>query len=111
MTYASKLGNEDGRIDWAKPAQVLHDQVRGLSPFPGAFFTADLGKGPERVKVMRTALAEGAGAPGTLLDREGTVACGGGAVRLVTVQRAGKGPLPALEFLRGARLEPGARLA
>jgi methionyl-tRNA formyltransferase len=111
VTYAAKITNEEARLDWTQPAGEVHNRVRGLSPFPGAFFSADLGKGPERVKVPRTALAQGSGPPGTLLDRDGTVACGDGAVRLLTVQRAGKGPLPAPDFLRGARLEPGARLA
>ena len=110
VTYAAKITNDEARLDWRRPAREVHNQVRGLSPFPGAFFTADLGKGPERVKVVRTALADGAGAPGTLLDRDGTVACADGALRLVTVQRAGKGPMPAADFLRGARLEPGALL-
>jgi methionyl-tRNA formyltransferase len=111
VTYAAKITNDDSRLDWSRPAREVHNHVRALSPFPGAFFTIDLGKGPERVKVARTALVQDAGAPGTLLDRDGTVACGDGAVRLLTVQRAGKGPMPAPDFLRGARLEPGARLA
>ena len=91
VTYAKKITNEEARIDWSRPAQDVHNHVRGLSPFPGAFFAADLGKGPERVKVLRTALTDGAGAPGTLLDDCGAVACGDGAVRLLQVQRAGKG--------------------
>ena len=111
ITYAAKITNDEARIEWPRPAREVHNRVRGLSPFPGAFFTADLGKGPERVKVRRTTLAVGSGPPGTLVDEAGTVACGEGAVHLLTVQRAGKGPLPAPEFLRGARLEPGARLA
>ncbi len=110
VTHAAKIRNEEARIDWRDGAKAVHDRVRGLSPFPGAFFEADLGKGPERVKVLRTARAEGSGAPGVLLDRAGTVACGEGAVRLVQVQRAGRGPVAAEEFLRGARLEPGASL-
>jgi methionyl-tRNA formyltransferase len=110
VTYARKIGNEDGRIDWAGPAGALHDRIRGLSPYPGAFFTADTGKGPERVKVLRSARIEGSGAPGTLLDAAGTVACGEGALRLVQVQPAGKQPMGADEFLRGRRLGPGARL-
>jgi methionyl-tRNA formyltransferase len=110
VTYARKITNEEARIDWSRPAQAVHDQVRGLSPFPGAFFMVDLGKGPERMKVLRTARAEGAGEPGRLLDAAGTVACGEGAVRLVQVQRAGRGVVKADEFLRGARLEPGVRL-
>jgi methionyl-tRNA formyltransferase len=111
VTYAHKLTNEDSRIDWARAASDVHNQVRGLSPFPGAFFTADFGKGPERVKVLRTALGEGSGAPGTLLDAAGTVACGEGALRLVQVQPAGKPAMGADAFLRGRRLGRGARLA
>ena len=110
VTYARKIANAEARIDWAQPARAVHDQVRGLSPFPGAFIEADLGKGPERVKVLRTALAEGSGLPGLLLDGHGTVACGQGAVRLVQVQRAGRSGMEAEPFLRGARFEPGTRL-
>src|SRR5829696_1885863 len=111
VTYARKITNEEARIAWGKPAGVVHNQVRGLSPFPGAFFEADLGKGPERVKVLRTALGDGAGLAGTLLDARGTVACGQGAVRLLQVQRAGKAPMDAEAFLRGVSLAPGAVLA
>jgi methionyl-tRNA formyltransferase len=111
VTYAHKLTNEEARIDWAKPAQAVHDQVRGLSPFPGAFFMADFGKGVERVKVLRTVRSDGSGEPGTLLDAVGTVACGEGAVRLLQVQPAGKQAMGTEEFLRGRRLAAGARLA
>jgi methionyl-tRNA formyltransferase len=110
VTYAKKITNEEARIDFSDDARTLHDRVRGLSPFPGAFFEADLGRGPERVKVLRAQAAEGEGAPGTLLDGEGTVACGSGALRLVQVQRAGRSAMGAGEFLRGARLQAGARL-
>jgi methionyl-tRNA formyltransferase len=88
----------------------VHDQVRGLSPFPGAFFMIDLGKGPERIKVLRTTRAEGSGLPGTLIDSEGTIACDEGAVRLVQVQRAGKAVTSGADFLRGVRLTSGAIL-
>jgi methionyl-tRNA formyltransferase len=111
VTYARKLTNEEARIDWSRPAKQVHDQVRGLSPFPGAFFTADCGKGPERVKVLRTSRAEGSGTPGRLLDGTGLVACGEGALRLVQVQRAGKAPVKAEDFLRGVRWQPGTALA
>jgi methionyl-tRNA formyltransferase len=111
VTYAHKLTNDDGRIDWTRPALAVHDHVRGLSPFPGAFFTADFGKGQERVKVLRATLGKGSGAPGTLLNADGTISCGDGAVRLLQVQRAGKGPVAFDEFLRGVRLGPGARFA
>jgi methionyl-tRNA formyltransferase len=110
VTYAHKIGNDEARIDWAGGAGAVHNQVRGLSPFPGAFFTADFGKGAERVKILRSARAEGSGQPGTLLDAHGTIACGDGAIRLVQVQRAGKAPVGAKDFLRGVRLTPGAVL-
>ena len=101
VTYARKLDNAETRIDWARPAGEVHNHIRGLSPFPGAWCLADFGKGPERVKVLRSTLAEGAGAPGAVLDDKLTVACGSGAVRLTQVQRAGKGAVTAAEFLRG----------
>jgi methionyl-tRNA formyltransferase len=110
VTYAHKITNEEARIDWGKPAGAVHNQVRGLSPFPGAFFMADFGKGPERTKVLRTEMVDGDGPPGALLDQRGTVACGAGAVRLVQVQRAGRPPVAAADFLRGARLPTGALL-
>jgi methionyl-tRNA formyltransferase len=110
-TYARKITNEEARIDWSRPASQIHDQVRGLSPFPGAFFEADLGRGPERLKVLRTRVAEGSGVAGTLLDRTGTIACGQGALRLIQVQRSGKAPISAEDFWRGVRVEPGHMLA
>jgi methionyl-tRNA formyltransferase len=110
VTYAAKLANAEGRLNWARPARQVHDLARGLSPFPGAFAEIDLGRGAERVKVLRTALAGGAAEPGTLLDGEGTVACAEGAIRLCQVQRAGGKPMSGADFLRGARLEPGSRI-
>ena len=110
-TYARKITNEEARIDWSRPASQIHDQVRGLSPFPGAFFEADLGRGPERLKVLRTRVAEGSGVAGTMLDRTGTIACGQGALRLIQVQRSGKAPISAEDFWRGVRVEPGHMLA
>lgn len=111
VVYAHKITNEEARLDWAEPAARLHDRIRGLSPFPGAFFLTDLGRGPERVKALRAQRAEGSGAPGTLLDASGLVACGEGALRLLRVQPAGKGAMEAADFLRGRRLEAGAPLA
>lgn len=107
VTYAHKIDKAECRIDWTRPATAVHDLIRGLSPFPGAFFEADLGSGTERVKVLRSRLADGAGPPGTLIAEPLTVACGSGAVALVEVQRAGKAPLGADAFRRGARLERG----
>lgn len=111
VVYAHKLTNEEGRIDWRRPASEIARHINGLSPFPGAFFEADLGKGAERVKVLRAERADGSGTPGTLLDAAATIACGEGTVRLVEVRRAGKGgTATGKEFLRGARLNPGTRL-
>jgi methionyl-tRNA formyltransferase len=108
--YAQKIDKAEARIDWRRPARALHDHVRGLAPFPGAFFEADLGHGVERVKVLRTQVEDGAGAPGTVLDDPGLVACGAGALRLLRVQRAGKGEMGIEEFLRGRKMARGAVL-
>jgi methionyl-tRNA formyltransferase len=101
VTYANKLDNAETRIDWSRPGPQVHNHIRGLSPFPGAWCLADFGKGPERVKVLRSTLAEGSGAPGAVIDDALAVACGSVAVRLTQVQRAGKGAVSAAEFLRG----------
>jgi len=107
VTYARKIDKGETRIDWSRPAADVHNHIRGLSREPGAWFEADLGKGPERVKVLRSTLAEGAGAgaPGAVLDGL-AIACGGGAVRLLELQRAGRQPLKAGEFLRGVQRLP-----
>lgn len=110
VTYAAKIANAEAKLNWGRPARQVHDLVRGLAPFPGAFAEIDLGKGPERLKVLRTALAGGAAEPGMLLDEEGTVACAEGAVKLLQVQRAGGRPVSGAEFLRGARLAAGHKL-
>jgi methionyl-tRNA formyltransferase len=104
VTYAHKISKEECRIDWSRPANEVHNHIRGLSPSPGAFFDADFGRGTERLKVLRSSLAEGSGPPGTLLDDRFTIACGRSAVRLLNVQRAGKAPMDAASFVRGARL-------
>ncbi len=107
VTYAQKIDKAEARIDWAKPAHEVHNIIRGLSPFPGAFFEADFGKGVERVKVLRSTLATEQGASGTALDDALTIACGEGAVRLVEVQRSGKAPMQAQDFLRGTKVGAG----
>jgi methionyl-tRNA formyltransferase len=105
-TYARKITKSETRILWSKSANDLHNLVRALSPNPGAFFDADLGKGVERVKVLRSRPVTGTGTPGLVLDRL-TVACGVDALQLLEVQRAGKTPMSAEEFLRGARISAG----
>ncbi len=101
IVYAQKIDKAEARIDWSLPAAKVHDLIRGLSPFPGAYFEVDLGKGPERLKVLRASPTTGAGIPGTLLDNTLSIACGAGALRLLEVQRAGKAPMAADAFLRG----------
>ncbi len=109
VLYAQKIDKAEARIDWHRPARHVHDTIRGLSPFPGAYFEAELGKGRERIKVLRTSLVENAGdgLPGTLVDDDLTVACADGAVRLLEIQRAGKAPMRADAFLRGTRMPAG----
>jgi methionyl-tRNA formyltransferase len=111
VEYASKLTNAETKVDWVCPAACVHNHIRGLSPFPGAWGQIDLGKGPERLRLLKSEVADGAGEAGTFLDGDGRVACGEGAVRLVTVQRAGKGPMAFADFARGARLEKGMRFS
>ena len=103
VCYAAKISKAETRIDWAKPAAQVHDHIRGLAPFPGAWFEL----GGVRVKALRSTLGKGAAPPGMTIDDRLTIACGGGAVRLVQVQRAGKQPMTADEFLRGTPLKAG----
>jgi methionyl-tRNA formyltransferase len=107
VTYAEKISKNETRTDWTKPWKQVHDHIRGLSPFPGAWFELD----GVRVKVLRSIRGESAGPPGILLDNRLTVACGDGAVQLVQVQRAGRQPMSADEFLRGTPVKAGARVA
>jgi len=111
LLYAKKIDKAEARLDFSQSAAELHNLIRGLSPFPGAFFEADFGKGVERVKILRSAVAKGSGAPGEILDAAPTIACGSGALKLIEVQRAGRGVVSGEEFARGAKLAPGARLA
>ena len=106
-TMAPMLEKAMGRLDLTRPAQELHNQVRGMNPWPGAFCTA----GGKTLKIHETRVAAGSGAPGTLLCADPvTVACGEGALQLVTVQPEGKPRMAAEAWLRGARLPQGARL-
>ena len=107
VTYAAKIDKTETRIDWGKPWQNVHDHIRGLSPFPGAWCELP---GTGRVKMLRTTKGEGSGAPGAVLDDRLTIACGEGAVRMVQLQKAGGRPMQAEEFLRGTPVAAGARL-
>ena len=110
VTYARKISNDECKIDWSASAQTIHDHIRGLAPFPGAYTMIDLGKGPERVKILRATITEGVGAPGQILDDALTIACGNGALRLLDLQRAGAKALPVDLFLRGVSLPAGQRI-
>lgn len=106
VTYADKIANTETRIDWKKPWKEVHDHIRGLSPFPGAWFEL----GGVRVKALRSTKGPGSGAPGTVLDDRLTIACADGVVRLTQVQRSGKQPMTAEEFLRGTPVKAGTRV-
>ena len=112
VTYAEKITPAEARIDWSRPAAEVDRRIRGLSPFPGAWFEADGGKGPERVKALLSRVVEGSGAPGATLraDDRLVIACGAGAVELLSLQRAGKSAQSAATMLRGFPLRAGARL-
>jgi len=102
VTYAAKIDKAEARVDWAQPAAEIDRQIRGLSPFPGAWCMV----GDERVKLLDARLADGSGPPGTVLDGF-TIACGEGAVMVTQVQRAGKRPMSAKDALRGLTLGAG----
>jgi methionyl-tRNA formyltransferase len=109
-TYARKIRPAEARIDWTRPAAELDRHIRGLSPFPGAWFEAPSDKGPVRIKALLSALDEGEGAPGQVLDDNLLIACGLGALRLLQVQREGRQAQDGPGFLRGFALAVGARL-
>jgi methionyl-tRNA formyltransferase len=112
VTYAAKIDPSEARLEWAKPAREIDLKIRGLSPFPGAWFELPTPKGPVRVKALdsRLGVGAGAGAPGETLDGALLVACGEGAVRLLRLQREGKQPMTAEDFLRGTPVDAGVRL-
>lgn len=102
VTYAHKIDKAETRIDWSEPAETIKRKINAFSPFPGAWFELN----GERVKVLRAGLAKGSGQSGEVLEGL-TVACGEGAVVLLDVQKAGKKPASAEDFLRGSPIEPG----
>jgi methionyl-tRNA formyltransferase len=107
VTYAQKISKNETRIDWSRPWKEVHDHIRGLSPSPGAWFQI----GDLRVKALRSTKGEGEGVSGTALDDNLTIACSVGAVRLTQVQRAGRQPMSAEEFLHGTAVKAGTRVA
>jgi methionyl-tRNA formyltransferase len=107
VTYAKKIDKAETRIDWTRPWQAVHDRIRGLSPFPGAWCEWP---GAGRVKILRSTKGEGGGTPGAVLDNRLTIACGDGAVRIAELQKAGGRSMKTDEFLRGTPIAAGARL-
>jgi len=107
VTYARKLTAEDARIDWRRPAREIERTVRALHPAPGAWCWTPTPKGPQRLKVLAAHVGLGQGTPGEALDERLLIACGEGALRLVRVQREGRGPVDSEDFLRGAPLRAG----
>ena len=105
VTYAKKIRPRETRIDWRKPAAEVDCRIRGLSPFPGAWFEARSERGPVRIKALLSRVEEGEGAPGELLDDRLLIACGSGAVRLLSAQREGRGAQTLDDFVRGFRVE------
>jgi methionyl-tRNA formyltransferase len=106
VTYAAKIDKAEAKLDFSKSAEEVHNTIRGLSPFPGAWFELELAGKPTRIKALRSTLASGGAPAGTLIGPDLTIACGTGAVRLTQVQREGKGAMDAATFLRGAGVLP-----
>ena len=111
-TYARKITPAEARIDWRRPAAEVDAHIRGLSPYPGAWFEVAAPEGPVRIKALLSQLSlKGAGAPGEVLDGELRIACGDGVVRLLRVQRAGKAAQTPEEMLRGFDIAVGTVLS
>jgi methionyl-tRNA formyltransferase len=110
VTYARKIGAKIARLDWTKDGHTLDRRIRGLSPFPGAWFALPTEKGPVRVKALLSRYEDERGAPGVTLDDRLLVGTGDGAVRLLRVQREGRGPQDAEVFLRGNPVPAGTKL-
>lgn len=111
VLYAAKIDKGETRIDFDKPAADVHNHIRGLSPFPGAWFEAEIAGRPERIKVLGSELAEGSGAPGSVLTEDLVIACASGAIRLTKLQKAGGKLLASADFVRGTPIAPGTVLA
>jgi methionyl-tRNA formyltransferase len=110
ITYAAKIDKAETGIDFSRPARDVHNHIRGLAPAPSAWFEIEHGGKRERIRVLGSAVAAGAGTPGTVLDDVLTIACGEGAVRLTSLQRAGKKAMAAAEVLRGWSIPAGTRI-
>ncbi len=108
--YAPKIDKTEARIDWTESAEAIENKIRGLAPFPGAWFELEGTNGPERVKLLLAEEADGSGAPGEVLGADLAIACGTGAILPLRLQRAGKPAMDRDDFLRGRPIEAGVRL-
>ena len=111
LRLADKIDNTEARIVWEKSARKVLRHIHGLSPFPGAWCEMSINGEATRVKILRCEVTDGSGAPGEVLDDHLTIACKDGAIRILELQRAGKGPMAASVFQSGAKLRPPARLS
>lgn len=111
VTYARKIDKAETRVDWTRSSWQVHNHIRGLSPFPGAWCEVEIAGKAERLKLLRSTLADGHGEPGEILGDGLTVACGEGAIRLREIQRAGGKPVSAEQFLHGAKTRKGMKLS
>ena len=111
VTYAAKIDKAEARIDWNRPAHAVLRHIHGLSPFPGAWAEIPIEGVPARIKILRCEIVDRSGAPGELLDEHLAVACAQGAIRILELQRAGKAPMKAGDFMRGTPLQPPLRFA
>jgi methionyl-tRNA formyltransferase len=116
LPYATKIEKAEAQIHWDQPRTAVLRRINGLSPFPGAWCETQIESDMVRLKILRCSLVSGKRrkslpAPGTLLDDRLAVACQDGAIRILELQRAGKAPMKAADFLRGSPLKPPMRLA
>lgn len=111
VLYAAKISKAETKIDFSKPAAEVHNHIRGISPFPGAWFEVEIGGKLERIKVLASTVETASGTPGTALSDDLTIACGHGSVRLTRLQKAGGKALAAEEFRRGTSIPAGTRLS
>ncbi|MCV3736485.1 methionyl-tRNA formyltransferase [Rhizobium sp. TRM96647] len=112
VVYAAKIDKGETRIDFSRPAAEVHNHIRALAPFPGAWFELPVAGRPERVKVLGSKLGDAAGVPGTVLGGEGlAIACKDGSVSLTRLQKAGGKPMDASDFLRGTPVSAGTVIA
>lgn len=110
VTYAKKIKSEEARIVWSRSAQDIDRQIRAFAPTPGAWFEISVKDKPQRIKILKAVPLEGSGAAGEVLRAPLVIACGTGAIEVLEVQRAGKGPVDVQSFLHGFPLSPGAKV-